>query len=225
MRICLKKKVKTRHLVISFSLILLVFSGYNVYSQTAEGWHLDAGWSFIIDNNDKMFYALNERISDLTLENDRLSITHSSGAWGFQYQGSKSNITDLADAGNSFITTFNNNASVTTISNNTVYWPPDVDSPKFVNVTTGSEIQILAANFKEDPIAFNLATPPAVFIDKTSSQIIVKSNHTTEATVIEISFQENVVTGIPSIAGIGILIIALAAFFFVLIFILRRKNK
>ncbi len=205
--------------------MLIAFSGYTVYSQTVTGWDLDVGWSFIIDNNDKMFYALDERISDLTLENDRLSLTHSSGTWGFQYQGSKSNITDLADAGNSFITTLNNNATVAVISNNTVYWPPDVDNPKFVNITDSSEIQILAANFKEDITAFNAANPPAVFIDLSNSQILVKSNHTVEQTVVEISFQEAVVTGIPSLGGIGILILVMVAIFFVFLFILRRKRR
>ncbi len=172
-----------------------------------------------------MFYALGEDLSQIQMQSDRLVLTHSSGAWGLQYQGSRSNITDFADAGNSFITTFNNNASISTISNNTVYWPPDVDNPKFVNITSGSEIQILAANFKEDITAFNAANPPAVFINQSNSQILVKSNHTVEQTQIEISFQEAVVTGIPSLAGISILIIAMAAFFFVFLFILRRKKR
>ena len=221
----IRKRIKSSHLVIAFSLVLIGLSGYSINAATFDGWNLDPHMSFIIDNNDKMFYALGEDLSQIQMQSDRLLLTHESGAWGFQYQGSKSNISDLADAGNSFITRLNNNATIATISNNTVYWSANVDNPKFVNITDSSEIQILAANFKEDINAFNLADPPAVFIDLSNSQINIKSNHTTEATVIKISFQEAVVTGIPSLAGISILIIAMAAFFFVFLFILRRKKR
>ena len=183
--------------------------------------------SFIIDNNDKMFYALGEDLSQIQMQNDRLLLTHESGAWGFQYQGSKSNITDLADTGNDFITTLNNNASLNTISNNTVYWSANVDNPKFVNITDSSETKILAANFKQDINAFNLANPPVVFVDLSNSQIIVKSNHTVEQTTIEISFQEAVETGILDIIGgalmIGLLVVAFTVVF--IIVILRRKKR
>ncbi len=219
---CLKN-VKARHLVISFSLMLIAFSGYSVYSQTATGWDLDVGWSFIIDNNDKIYYALDERISDITLKSDRLSITHSSGTWGFQYVGSKSNITDLSDAGNSFLTTLNNNASIATISNNTIYWPAASYTPKYVNITNDAQIKILAANFKEDLTAFNSVSPPAVFIDKTNSQLIVKSNHTTEATIIEISFQEAPDTGLNDFGVILLMLLVSAGFLLIIYLVVKRK--
>lgn len=217
-------KNKKAYALIIFSCGLLLFSNYNIFA-TPDDWALNFDWSFIINNNDKMFYGLGDDLSNIQMQSDRLVLTHISGAWGLQYQGGNSTINGFAIAGNDFITTFNNNATIATISNNTVYWPADAFNPKYVNVTTTTEQQILAANFKEDLAAFQAANPPAVFIDLTESQVIVKSNHTVAETQIEISFQENVETGIPSLGGIGILIIALSLFFFVLIFLLRRKKK
>ncbi len=170
-----------------------------------------------------MFYALGEDLSQIQMKNDRLVLTHETGAWGLQYSGSRSNITDFADAGNEFITTFNNNASVGILSNNTVYWPVDMDSPKYVNITTSGEVKILAVNFKEDINAFNAASPPAVFIDPSNSQIIVMSNHTTIETEIEISFQEGP-EGLPNDFGVMLLILFILGGFILIIYLVVKKK-
>ncbi len=216
---------KKAYFIIALSCGLLLFSNYSIFA-APDDWALDFGWSFIIDNNDKIFYSLGEDLSDIGMQSDRLRLIHESGTWGFQYEGQESNITDLADSGNNFITTLNNNATIAVISNNTVYWDPNVDNPKFVNITTVDEVQIIAANFKQNLAAFNLASPPAVFVDLTQNQIIVKSNHTVEETTIKISFQEEVATGIFDILG-GALIIGLLVFGFIIVFIIaliKRKK-
>ena len=200
-----------------------MFTSYNVVANPS-GWVLDYGWSFIIDNNDKMFYALGEDLSKIQLKSDRIVLTHETGAWGMQYQGSRTNLTDFADTGNDFITTFNNNASIGTISNNTVYWPSDSYTPKYVNVTTSGEVKILAANFKEDLTAFNAASPPQVYIDKSISQIIVKSNHTVAATTIELSFQEAVDTGELNDMGVAFLLLFIICGFLLIIYLVVKRK-
>jgi len=229
----LELKYKSQTIIIIISLAIILFTPITTFS-VSNGLSLDNGWSFKIGSGNKIYYNVSSNLDNIILRTDRLELQHISGDWGLQYQGGNTNLTSFPETTNNYVMTIYNNATINTVSNNTVYWDYLAFNPKYIKIYDLDVTQINEDNFKLNYLAHQASTSPSIYVDYTTNTLEIKTNNSIQQNIIEISFQEQsivppITTVLPNNINYGGtiylgIVVSLILSLLLVIYVIRRKT-